>query len=78
MPHQANIRITDAIVKRFNFPESVVIAKDIQTAGNTSAASIPLALHALREAGQVKKGDPFLMVGFGAGLAFASQVALVP
>lgn len=78
VPHQANIRITDAIVKRFNFPESVVIAKDIQTAGNTSAASIPLALHALREAGQVKKGDPFLMVGFGAGLAFASQVALVP
>lgn len=78
VPHQANIRITDAIVKRFNFPDSVVIAKDIQTAGNTSAASIPLALHALREAGQVKKGDPFLMVGFGAGLAFASQVALVP
>ncbi|MEY4312384.1 MAG: hypothetical protein RLZZ571_1154 [Actinomycetota bacterium] len=78
VPHQANIRITDAIVKRFNFPQSVVIAKDIETAGNTSAASIPLALHALREAGQVKKGDPFLMVGFGAGLAFASQVALVP
>jgi len=78
VPHQANIRITDAIVKRFNFPESVVIAKDIQTAGNTSAASIPLALHALRESGQVKKGDLFLMVGFGAGLAYASQVALVP
>lgn len=78
VPHQANIRITDAIVKRLNFPESIVIAKDIQTAGNTSAASIPLALHALREAGEVKKGDAFLMVGFGAGLAFASQVALVP
>lgn len=78
VPHQANIRITDAIVKRLNFPESIVIAKDIQTAGNTSAASIPLALHALREAGEVKKGDSFLMVGFGAGLAFASQVALVP
>ncbi len=78
VPHQANIRITDAIVKRFSFPESVVIARDIQTAGNTSAASIPLALHALREAGQVKKGDLFLMVGFGAGLAYASQVALVP
>lgn len=78
VPHQANIRITDAIVKRLNLPESIVIAKDIQTAGNTSAASIPLALHALRETGEVKKGDPFLMVGFGAGLAFASQVALVP
>lgn len=78
VPHQANIRITDAIVKRFKFPENVVIAKDIQTAGNTSSASIPLALHALRESGQVKKGDTFLMVGFGAGLAFASQVALVP
>ena len=78
VPHQANIRITDAIVKRFNFPQSVVVAKDIQTAGNTSAASIPLALHALRESGQIKKGDSFLMVGFGAGLAYASQVALVP
>ena len=55
-----------------------MIARDIETAGNTSAASIPLALHALRESGQIKKGDPFLMVGFGAGLAYASQVALTP
>lgn len=78
VPHQANVRITDAIVKRLNLPDSVIIAKDIETAGNTSAASIPLALHALREAGKVKKGDPFLMIGFGAGLAYASQVALVP
>ena len=78
VPHQANTRITDAIVKRIDFPADIVIARDIETAGNTSAASIPLALHALRESGQIKKGDPFLMVGFGAGLAYASQVALTP
>jgi 3-oxoacyl-(acyl-carrier-protein) synthase III len=78
VPHQANTRITDAIVKRLDFPKEIVVSRDIETAGNTSAASIPLALHALRESGQVKKGDTFLMVGFGAGLAYASQVALVP
>jgi 3-oxoacyl-[acyl-carrier-protein] synthase-3 len=78
VPHQANIRITDAIIKRINLPQHVVVARDIVTAGNTSAASIPLALHALRESGEIKKGEPFLMVGFGAGLAYASQVALAP
>ncbi len=78
VPHQANIRITDALVKKLDLEDSVVIARDIQHAGNTSSASIPLALHALRESGQVTKGQPFLMVGFGAGLAFAGQVALVP
>jgi len=78
VPHQANLRITDALVKKLNFDDSVVVARDIQHAGNTSSASIPLALHALRESGQVTQGQPFLMVGFGAGLAFAGQVALVP
>ena len=78
VPHQANLRITDALVKRLKFPDSVIIARDVTVSGNTSSASIPLALDALRQAGSVKSGDPVLMVGFGAGLAFAAQVALVP
>ena len=78
VPHQANMRITNSLVQRLGFPESVVIARDIESAGNTSAASIPLALDRLREDGQVTSGDLILMVGFGAGLAFAAQVARVP
>ena len=78
VPHQANLRITDALIKRLHLPESVVIARDVTTSGNTSSASIPLALDTLRKSGSVRSGDPILMVGFGAGLAFAAQVALVP
>lgn len=78
VPHQANMRITNSLVKALGFPESVVIARDIESAGNTSAASIPLALDRLRSGGEVKSGDLVLMVGFGAGLAFAAQVARVP
>jgi len=78
VPHQANLRITDALVKRLKFPDSVIIARDVTVSGNTSAASIPLALNALIESGNVKSGDPVLMVGFGAGLTFAAQVALAP
>lgn len=78
VPHQANLRITSAIVKKLDLPESVTVATDIQLTGNTSAASIPLAMDALREQGLLKSGEPILMVGFGAGLAFAGQVALAP
>ena len=78
VPHQANNRITDALVKQLNLPDHVAIARDIQYSGNTSAASVPLALARLRENGEVKSGDLVLMVGFGAGLVHAAQVALVP
>ena len=78
VPHQANMRITNSLIQRLGFPESVAIARDIESAGNTSAASIPLALDRLREDGQVKSGDLILLVGFGAGLAFAAHVARVP
>lgn len=78
VPHQANLRITDAMVKRLNFPDSVIIAKDVTRSGNTSSASIPLALDALRQEGLVHKGDPLLLIGFGAGLAYAAQVVLAP
>jgi 3-oxoacyl-[acyl-carrier-protein] synthase-3 len=78
VPHQANNRITDALVKQLDLPDHVAIARDIQYSGNTSAASVPLALDRLRENGEVKSGDLVLMVGFGAGLVHAAQVALVP
>jgi len=76
--HQANERIIDEMAKQLNLPEHVVVAKDIKTTGNTSAASIPLAMHALLEQGQIKSGDLALQIGFGAGLAFGAQVVVVP
>jgi 3-oxoacyl-[acyl-carrier-protein] synthase-3 len=78
VPHQANLRITKAIMKALDFPESVKVATDIETAGNTSAASIPLALDRMREEGVAKSGDLALLVGFGAGLAYAGQVIRIP
>lgn len=78
VPHQANMRITNAILKSLHLPDSVVVARDIEYTGNTSAASIPLAMDALRASGQLKSGEPMLMVGFGAGVAYAAQVALAP
>jgi len=76
--HQANERIIDELAKQLALPESVVIAKDIITTGNTSAASIPLAMHALLAEGSIKSGDLALQIGFGAGLAYGAQVVVVP
>ncbi|CAB4637137.1 unannotated protein [freshwater metagenome] len=76
--HQANERIIDEMAKQLGLPEHVVVARDIKTTGNTSAASIPLAMHALIEDGAVKSGDLALQIGFGAGLAFGAQVVVVP
>ena len=76
--HQANIRIIDELAKQLKLPESVVIARDIVTTGNTSAASIPLAMHSLLESGEVKSGGLALEIGFGAGLAFGAQVVVLP
>lgn len=76
--HQANERIIDEMAKQLEVPEHVVVAKDIKTTGNTSAASIPLAMHALLEQGLIKSGDIALQIGFGAGLAFGAQVVVVP
>jgi 3-oxoacyl-(acyl-carrier-protein) synthase III len=78
VPHQANMRITDAMARALRLPERVAIARDIAEQGNTSAASIPLALDRLVAEGQVKSGDLALLVGFGAGLAYAAQVVKVP
>jgi len=76
--HQANLRIIDEFAKQLKLPESVVIAKDIVDTGNTSAASIPLAMHRILEENAVKSGGYALQIGFGAGLTFAAQVVELP
>ena len=78
IPHQANMRITDAMARALKLPDHVKIARDIAEQGNTSAASIPLALERMLAAGEVKSGDIALIIGFGAGLVYAAQVVLVP
>jgi len=81
IPHQANLRIVEAIAKKLRAQgarEDMVVADDIRYSGNTSSASIPMALDHMREAGTVKPGDVILMVGFGAGLSYAGQVAICP
>ena len=78
IPHQANMRITDAMIKQLKLPESVVVARDIAETGNTSAASIPLAMARMLEEGQIKSGDIALLIGFGAGLVYSAQVVVVP
>lgn len=78
IPHQANLRIIDALAKAMKLPVRVAIAKDVRTAGNTSAASIPLAMDALLSERPDLHGKSALMIGFGAGLVYAGQVALLP
>lgn len=78
VPHQANMRITDAMARAMKMPERVKIARDIAEQGNTSAASIPLALDRMIEEGDARSGDTALLIAFGAGLAYAAQVVTVP
>jgi len=78
VPHQANMRIIDQLVKQLRLPPSVVVARDIAETGNTSAASIPLATERLLAEGQAKSGDISLQIGFGAGLVYAAQVIVLP
>jgi 3-oxoacyl-[acyl-carrier-protein] synthase III len=78
VPHQANMRITDAMAKALKLPERVVIARDIAYQGNTSAASVPLATTALLESGEASSGQLALFIAFGAGLAYAAQVVRLP
>ena len=77
VPHQANTRIIDGIVKRLGIPNAV-IAKDLIESGNTSAASVPLALSKLIERREVPSGAPVLLFGFGGGLTYAGQVVRCP
>ncbi|MGL5866367.1 MAG: beta-ketoacyl-ACP synthase III [Dermatophilaceae bacterium] len=78
VPHQANVRIIDAMAKQLRLPADVVVARDIVHAGNTSAASVPLAMDQLLRDGQVPSGGLALQIGFGAGLSYAAQVVVIP
>ncbi|HWH27923.1 MAG TPA: beta-ketoacyl-ACP synthase 3 [Mycobacteriales bacterium] len=78
VPHQANLRITESVVRSLALPESVVVARDVVDSGNTSAASVPLALARLVELGAVRRGELVLLAGFGAGLTAAAQVVRCP
>ncbi|WP_345771387.1 beta-ketoacyl-ACP synthase III [Geodermatophilus normandii] len=77
-PHQANLRIVESMSKKLGFGKETVVARDVVQSGNTSAASIPLALTALMESGEAKSGDLTLVLGYGAGLTFAGQVLVLP
>ena len=78
IPHQANMRIIDEFAKQLKLPETTMIARDIETTGNTSAASIPLASHRLLAEHPELSGGLALQIGFGAGLVFAAQVVVLP
>lgn len=78
IPHQANMRIIDEFAKQLKLPEHVIVARDIETTGNTSAASIPLATHRLLEEHPELSGGLALQIGFGAGLVFGAQVVRLP
>jgi 3-oxoacyl-[acyl-carrier-protein] synthase-3 len=77
VPHQANLRIIESIARKLGAPQAAV-ADDIVTSGNTSSASIPLALSHMTERGELPSGTPVLLMGFGAGICYAAQVITVP
>ncbi|MFF2352491.1 beta-ketoacyl-ACP synthase III [Kitasatospora sp. NPDC058115] len=75
--HQANLRIVEALADRLG-ATGAVVARDVVESGNTSAASVPLALAKLVERGEVPTGAPALLLGFGGGLSWAGQVVTCP
>jgi len=78
VPHQANMRITDAMARQLKLPDHVIVARDIVDQGNTSAASVPLALRRMHDDGETRSGDLALLIAFGAGLVYAAQVVRLP
>ena len=78
IPHQANNRITDAMLRSLKLPEHVVVARTIRHFGNNSAASVPMAMDALLASGEAKSGQTALLIGFGAGLVYAGQIVTLP
>jgi beta-ketoacyl ACP synthase len=78
IPHQANARINALIAKSLELRSDVVIANDIENSGNTSAASIPLAMEQLLAAGSATSGDLALLLGYGSGLSYAASVVVLP
>jgi 3-oxoacyl-[acyl-carrier-protein] synthase-3 len=77
IPHQANLRIIEPLARKLGVTDAVV-AKDIIESGNTSAASVPLALSKLVERREIPAGAPVLLFGFGGGLTYAGQVIRCP
>jgi 3-oxoacyl-[acyl-carrier-protein] synthase-3 len=77
VPHQANLRIIDPLARKLGV-ENAVVARDIVESGNTSAASIPLALSKLLERREIPSGGSILLFGFGGGLTYAGQVVRCP
>lgn len=75
--HQANLRIIEAVTRQIG-ATGAVVARDVVDSGNTSAASVPLALSKLVERAEVPSGAPVLLLGFGAGLSYAAQVVGCP
>jgi oxygenase len=78
VPHQANERMITVMAAELGLPADAAVATDVRDSGNTSAASVPLALRALIDAGAVGSGAPALLMGFGSGLGYCGQVVLVP
>lgn len=78
IPHQANSRINEVLAKNLELRPDAIIANDIEHTGNTSAASIPLAMAELLATGAAKAGDLALLIGYGAGLSYAAQVVVMP
>ncbi|GLY46853.1 beta-ketoacyl-ACP synthase 3 [Lentzea sp. NBRC 102530] len=78
VPHQANARMITIMAAELGLRPGAAVAFDVRRSGNTSAASIPLALHALLEEGAVGSGEPALLMGFGSGLGYCGQVVLTP
>jgi 3-oxoacyl-[acyl-carrier-protein] synthase III len=78
IPHQANMRIIDAMIKQLKLPEDIPVARDIAETANTSAASVPLATERMLREGEAPHGGLALQIGFGAGLVYAAQVFVLP
>ncbi|WP_037914738.1 beta-ketoacyl-ACP synthase III [Actinacidiphila yeochonensis] len=78
IPHQANERIIDSMTRSMGLPARVTVAKDIVTSGNTSGASIPMAMEAVLASGQAPSGGTALLLGYGAGLSYAAVAARLP
>lgn len=76
--HQANLRIIESLTRHLGLRDDVVIARDIVDSGNTSAASVPLALAKLVESRELPSGSPILLFAFGGGLSWAGQVITAP
>lgn len=78
IPHQANDRITQALIRHLQLPETVKVSRDIVRMGNCSAGSVPIAMEAMYESGEVSSGQTALILAFGAGMVYAAQVVVLP